>query len=546
MSADAPGPAVTRRIAIAGALAAAAPTLLPVFLPVFLPGAALAQGTPRSGGVLTIVQTTEPPMLCSVFNSSTYIGLISPKILEGLVSYDDKQQPVPLLAESWTVSPDALTYTFKLRQGVTWHDGKPFGSADVAFSAREIWSKLHPRSAVTWGALAGVDTPDDATIVFRMSRPVPFLMSMLGAWEAQVVPRHLYEGSDIRANPANNAPVGTGPYVFGEWQRGQFVRLTRNPSYWQPGRPYLDQVLIRFIPDAGARAAAFETGEVQLGFVNPIPLSDLKRVAALPGIAVETRGYEMFAPMHLMEMNTRNPYLKDARVRQAVMHSLDRRFILANINYGYGKPATGPMTSASPWYSSDGVAQYPFDMATANRLLDEAGFARGAGGMRFKLTHELIPSPEFSRVAEYMKQSLSRVGIELEVRASDLGTFLRRVYTEYDFGITQTFLFMLPDPSAGVQRLYYGPNVRPGVAFANASGYANPALDKLWEAALIEADPAKRRAQFAEAQQIVQRDVPILNLFEMAFTTVYNRRVHDHTIGPDGAYGSMVQTWVDA
>ena len=149
MPADASGPAVTRRIAMAGALAAAT-------APMIVPRRAVAQETPRSGGVLTIVQTTEPPMLCSAFNSSTYIGLISAKILEGLVSYDDKQQPVPLLAESWTISPDALTYTFKLRPGVVWHDGKPFGAGDVAFSAREIWSKLHPRSAVTWGG-AGRD-----------------------------------------------------------------------------------------------------------------------------------------------------------------------------------------------------------------------------------------------------------------------------------------------------------------------------------------------------------------------------------------------------
>ena len=370
-------------------------------------------------------------------------------------------------------------------------------------------------------------------------------MSMLGAWEAQIVPRHVYEGTDIRTNPMNNAPIGTGPFLFGEWQRGQFVRLLKNPSYWQPGRPYLDQVLIRFLPDAGARTAAFETGEVQLGYVNPIPFSDLKRVAALPHLAVETRGYDMFAPMHLIEMNTRNPYLKDPRVRQAIMHAIDRRFILANINYGYGKAATGPIQSTSPWHAGEGVPQYNFDVAAANKLLDDAGLKRGAGNMRFKLTHELIPSSEFSRVAEYLKQSLSRVGIEVEIRASDLGTFLRRVYTEYDFGFTQNFLFMLPDPSAGVQRLYYGPNIRPGVAFANASGYANPALDKLWDAALIESDTARRKAQFAEAQRIIQTDLPILNLFEMAFTTVFNKKVHDHTTGPDGAYGSLAGTWIE-
>ena len=131
------------------------------------------------------------------------------------------------------------------------------------------------------------------------------------------------------------------------------------------------------------------------------------------------------------------------------------------------------------------MPQYGFDAARANRLLDEAGFRRGAGNMRFKASIELTPSSEFSRVSEYMKQALSRVGIDIEIRTSDLGTLLRRLYTDYDFNVSQNFLYMLPDPSAGVQRLYYGPNIRPGVVFSNASGWSTPALDKLWEEALV-------------------------------------------------------------
>lgn len=524
----------SRRAFVAGGAAAS-----------FLAHDARAQ-SPRRGGVLTVAQTTEPPMLCSAFNSSTYIGLISAKVMEGLVTFDDKQQPLPLLATSWTTSPDGLIYTFKLREGVSWHDGKPFSASDVVFSAREIWAKLHPRSTVTWASLKSVEAPDDKTVVFTFARPIPFLMSMLGSWEGQIVPRHVYEGTDIRANPANNAPIGTGPFVFKEWQRGQFVRLARNPGYWQPGRPYLDEVIVRMMPDAGARAAAFEVGEVMLGFFTPLPLSDLKRISALPQIGVETKGYEMFAPMHLCEVNLRNPNLKDKRVRQAIMHAIDRRFILQNIYFGYGKIATGPIPSTSPFYTQEGVPQYPFDIARANALLDEAGLKRGAGNVRFKLTHELIPSPEFSRTAEYIKQSLGRVGIEVEIRASDLGTLLRRVYTDYDFALDQNFLYMLPDPSAGVQRLYYGPNIRQGVAFANASGFSDPRLDKVWEDALVETDLGKRRALFADAQRTIQTELPILNLFEMAFTTVYNRRVHNHTIGADGAYGSFAELWVEA
>ncbi len=511
-----------------------------------LPHAARAQTQPVRGGVLRVAQAAEPQMLCSGFNTSTYIALISTKIFEGLLEYGEKSEPRPLLAESWTISPDGKTYSFKLRAGVTWHDGKPFTSADVRFTAMEVWKKLHPRSPITWGALEAVETPDAQTAIFRLSRPNPVLIAMLGGWESQVMPRHVYEGTDIRTNPANNAPVGTGPFVFREWKRGDFVRLERNASYWQSGKPYLDQIVIRFITDAGARAATFEAGEVHLGLFSPVALSDLARLAALPHIGVETRGYDMFAPVYIMELNNRIEQLKDKRVRQAMMHAINRQFLVDNVWYGYGKIATGPIPSSSPYYTADGVPQYPFDVAKANQILDDAGYRRGANNMRFKVTTEYAPTtgPEIARSAEYLKQAWARIGIDLELRSSDLATLIRRIYTDYDFNVTQNWLYALPDPTVGVQRLYYGPNIRQGVAFANASGYANADLDKLWEQAAVESDQIKRKALFAEAQRRVQDELPNLTMIEMKFTTLFNKKLVNHTVGADGAYYSLRETFL--
>lgn len=510
------------------------------------PYGAIAQEQPRRGGTLRISQAVEPPMLVSGFNSSTYIALVSTKVMEGLVEYDDAAKPKPLLAESWDVSADGKAYTFRLRRGVTWHDGKPFTSADVQFSAMEIWKKLHPRSPITWAPLEAVDTPDSHTAVFRLSRPQPILMAMIGGWESQIMPKHLYDGTDIRTNAANNAPIGTGPFVFKEWKRGDFVRLERNPSYWQSGKPYLDQVFIRMMPDAGARAAAFEAGEVELGNFSPVSLSDMKRLGALAHIGVETKGYDMFGAVYIMEVNNRHAQLKDKRVRQAIMHAVNRKFIIDNVWFGYGKEATGPIHSSSPYYTTEGVAQYPFDVARANKILDDAGYARGAGNLRFKLTTEYGPGAEIARTAEFLKQSLARVGIDLELRSSDLGTFIRRIYTDYDYGLSQNWLYTLPDPTAGVQRLYYGPNIRSGVAFANASGYARGDLDKLWEAAAVENDQAKRRQMFHQAQRIVQEELPNLTMFEISFVTIFNKKLRNHTLGADGAYASLRDAWLGA
>ena len=207
-----------------------------------------AVAQPRSGGTLTIVQGAEPAALVSGVNTSTFIGTVSTKIHEGLLEYDFDLKPRPGLAESWSVAPDGKTYTFKLRRGVTWHDGKPFTSADVKFSLEEIWKKLHPRGRVTFGKVTAVDTPDASTVVVRLSEPTPMMLAALSSYESQVLPKHVYEGKDFTTHPALNAPIGTGPFVFKEWKKGDFIRLEKNPSYWDKGKPYLDAIVVRVVP----------------------------------------------------------------------------------------------------------------------------------------------------------------------------------------------------------------------------------------------------------------------------------------------------------
>lgn len=500
---------------------------------------------PRSGGTLVTVQSAEPAVLVSGVNTSTFIGTVSTKIHEGLLDYDFDLKPRPALAESWAVAPDGKTYTFKLRRGVTWHDGKPFTAADVKFSLEEIWKKLHPRGRATFSRVSAVETPDSHTVVVKLSEPSPMMLAALSGYESQVLPKHIYEGKDYNTNPALNAPIGTGPFVFKEWKKGDYIRMERNPNYWDKGKPYLDAIIVRIIPDGAARAAALEKGEVQLGVFNPVPLADVKRLNALPHLKVETRGYEFFAPMYMMEVNLRHEQLKDKRVRHAIMRALDRKFIVETIWFGFGKPATGPIASTSPFYTTQGVPQYPYDVARANKILDDAGYKRGPNNMRFKVSVTFPPiQPEIARTAEYIKQALGRIGIEVELRNIDLATFIRQVYN-YEFDLTQNWLYLLPDPTLGVQRLYVSSNIKKGTPFANAAGYENKDVDAAFDAAQTEADVAKRKELFAQVQRLIQEDLPGFNLFEMSFMTVYNTRVVNHTLGADGPYGTFKDTYLE-
>jgi peptide/nickel transport system substrate-binding protein len=213
----------------------------------------------------------EPPTLASYISTSGPIGQVTSKIFDGLLEYDFSLKPIPGLAESWKVSPDGKTITFTLQKGVKFHDGKPFTSADVKFSVLEVLKKVHPRGPATFREVTEIDTPDAHTAVFRLGGPAPYLLMALSGYESPMLPKHLYEGQDIKASKYANAPVGTGPFKFVEWQRGQFIRLDRNPDYWKSGRPYLDRIVARFVADSATRTATIEKGEAHVGGFAAIP-----------------------------------------------------------------------------------------------------------------------------------------------------------------------------------------------------------------------------------------------------------------------------------
>jgi peptide/nickel transport system substrate-binding protein len=502
---------------------------------------ALAQ---TKGGDLTVMLVNEPPSLTSAFNTALPLGTISTKMLEGLLAYDVQMNPKPSLATAWEVSADGLTYTFKLRPNVKWHDGREFTSADVAFSAIKVWKELHPRGRAIYAPLTAVDTPDPLTAIFRLSSPSPVLLSALHAYESQILPKHIYEGTDIANNPANNQPIGTGPFKFREWRRGQFIVLEKNPDYWDAGKPNLDRVIFRIMTDAGARSAAIESGAVDIGFFSPISLAEADRLKKLPNIEVTTKGYEYASPMFFMELNLRKKPLDDVRVRRAMAHAIDRKFIIDNIFLGYAEPVTGPIQSSSKFYTKD-TKQYSYDPQLANKILDEAGYRKDASGFRFTITHDPVPQgDEHAQTADYVKQAFGAIGINVDVRRQDLASQIRRV-SQWEFDMSSNPLFAMFDPALGVTRLFWSQNIRQGTPFTNVSGFTNPEVDEIIKVQGTERDFEARKRHFVRLQQIVQEELPLLYLLEVKYTTVANKRVKNHTADGAAAFGSFADITVE-
>ncbi|MGE0714921.1 MAG: ABC transporter substrate-binding protein [Alphaproteobacteria bacterium] len=505
---------------------------------------------PKTGGTLTYVYHPEPTALSTVATSAVPVAIISTKIYESLLTYEGPGlTPKPGLAESWTVSDDHKTYTFKLRQGVKWHDGKPFTADDVKYAIEKVVTPYTSRGRVYFGDVEEITVPDPYTVVFRLKAPVPFFMNVFQPGEAPILPKHILETIDtssagpLRQSALMRQPVGTGPFRLKEWTRGSHVILERNPDYWRKGHPCLDQIVLRVLPDGAARAIALESGEVDLAPMSALPEAELERIAKLPQIETSKQGAEALGPNMWLEVNMREKPLSDVKVRQAISMALDRSRIVDVIWYGQGTPGTGPVVSANPAYNK-ALKPYPYDPRRAAQLLDEAGYKRGPDGVRFKITQNFLPYGEnWVRLAEYVRQELGKLGIAVEIKSADLGGWLKTVYTDWDFNLTSTFSHNYSDPSIGVERTFTTRNIRKGATFTNSMGYSNPRVDELFAKAARETDKAARKKQFDEIQQILHDELPVIFLVELSYTSAWNKRVKGLITNGISMYSSWDSVW---
>lgn len=503
-----------------------------------LPRHALAQ---VGGGRLIVAADSEPRQLNPAIVASNGVFFVASKVIEPLAEADfDGIRP--LLATGWQGSADGLSITFTLRDGVQWHDGQPFTSADVAFSATEVWKPLQNIGRAVFANLESVDTPDPLTAVFRFSRPTPvqLIVNALPV-VSSVLPRHLYEGTDIAANPNNAQLVGTGPFRFAEHRPGEYYRLVRNETYWNPGQPHLDEIIYRVLPDRAAAGTSLEAGEIELAAFSAVPLSELDRISRVPGLKVVTEGYEALKYQLIVEINHRNPHLADLAVRQAIAHAIDKDFVVNAVFLGYAQTATGPVPKTGmPFYTPD-VTTYDFDVARANQILDEAGHARGADGVRFAL--RLLPAPYFNETrqfGDYLRQALAAIGIDAQIQSNDSAAHQRAVYTDHAFDLAVGSPVFRGDPAISTTILVRS-GLPAGTGFSNQGGYVNAELDALIEAGLVTLDDGARLEIYRDFQRKVTQDLPLINVAEWSFTSVASDRLENVASNPRWP----VSNWAD-
>jgi peptide/nickel transport system substrate-binding protein len=478
-------------VLVASAVAAAAPKA--------------AAPQPRYGGTL-VVAAGDPGILNPAITSSGQAHPITGQIFNGLIRLDRNFRAQPDLARKWQISKDGRRYTFYLAQNARWHDGRRFTAHDVKYTYDEVLLKLHPRTRTLADVIDRVEVLRPHIVRFHLKHRYAPFMSWLDEDNGAILPRHVYQGTDPLTNPANTNPIGTGPFRFESYTRGDRVVLVRNPRYFKVGLPYLDRLVFRAMAAAPA-AQAFDAGEVQLFMFPSGP--DAVRLNGQRGVTVTERGREGFARVVPLILNTKRRPFDDVRVRQAMAHALDKGFIARTAYAGVLGPATSPLTRHIPWAYTNRVPQYPRNLVRARQLLDAAGVRAGGDGVRFRTS--LIYDAAWSRQADLIKAQLAEVGIVVDLRLMEFNTWVQRLYVDKDFDMGYTNYTHPPDPDVGWKRIYVCSNIV-AAPFTNGAQYCNPAVDRLFDRASRELNRRTRGELYRQAQAIVARDVPVIPL----------------------------------
>jgi peptide/nickel transport system substrate-binding protein len=451
-------------------------------------GMAQAEQEPVYGGTLRVALEGEPPGLDPTTNPSAIIDrVVYNNLFEGVVKFDRLGKIVPGLAETWTVSEDGKVYTFRLRRGVRFHNGQAFTAADVKYTldlAKDPENKTKTHMEY-YKDIASVDVIDDHTVRITLNTVNSMFFYDLARGDSVIVPRDMQPA--MKTNP-----IGTGPFMFKEWIKGDRVTLVKYGQYYRTGVPYLDEVIFKFIDTPPARNAALKAGDIDvIGYLaSPETAIEFDKDARFKVYNGVTTG-----DVIMSTNNSRKPF-NDVRVRRAMAHAIDRRAIIEGAMFGYGTPIGTHMSPVNSNYV-DLTWMYPHDPEKARQLLAEAGYPNG-----FDAVIKLPPRYDYSkRSGEIIADLFKKVGINLKIELIEWGQWIDRVYRNADYDLTVI---------GHVEAFDIGIYANPNYYFR----YDNPKFQEVIKRARESADPVYQSRLYAIAQYILADDAVNGFLFE--------------------------------
>ena len=482
--------------------------------------AAGCRSQPRDAKTVVFLIDSSPTSLDPRVGTDVQSERIDELLFDGLVDRDSQFRFVPGLASAWEQT-DARTWVFHLRDGVRFADGRMLSARDVVWSVESMRNRtvISPKAA-SYASVDVVTAADEKTVVFHLKYPDNFLLRNLATGALGVIPAG--SGSEFWRNP-----VGTGPFRFVSQKTDQDVVIERNPQGWR-AQPEIERVRFAVVPDAITMALELEKGTGDVA-INSLPMDSLPDLAARPNLIVnDVPGTEV----QYLAFNLRDPLLSKVEIRQAIACAIDRRLIISTLLRGHAQPAAS-LLPPTHWAWTADVERYDYDQARAERLLDAAGYRRGADGVRFHLTMKTSTTEDARLLAAVLQQELARVGIALQLRSYEFATF----YSDVTRGAFQLYSLRWiggneqPDIFSYVfETKHFSPRG------ANRGHYSNARLDALLEDAAQTTLTDRRRKDYVEAQQILAKDLPAVNLWYLDTVVVHNRRLTQVNPSASGSY----------
>jgi peptide/nickel transport system substrate-binding protein len=520
---------LTRREAMlrGGALGLSLPAMIALHGATGGIGALAAQDAtpaPVTGGTLKLGVQADPAELDPHLTQLTAAWHVIEHVYENLVTTDETLAPVPALAESWDISDDGVTYTFNLRQGVTFHNGRAFVADDVKYSFERILDpELASPNVSDLESIESIEVVDDATVTITLKAADSSFLAKLMGGSIVIVPREVVEeNGDLM-----QTMVGTGPFRFVEYVPNTEVTLERNPDYWDAPLPYLDELFIQVIPDNTARTTALVTGTVDI--IEYAPVQDLPIFEDDETLAVT--GNENTNIRYLGINMTREPFDK-LEVRQAIAMVIDRGPIIDAAYFGAGMP-TNVIFPPTYWAGMESEIA-PVDIDGAKALLEQAGVGDG-----FSCTILSWAQYSFlSNAAIVIQEQLRQIGIEAEVELQENAVYLENYFAgNFDMSVTGTSAYV--DPNDVIQSSFGTGESQNGVQ------YSNEEVDRLIQEGIATTDQAERAEIYGEIQRILLEDLPWINLFIAEQYEAMKSYVKGYVHIPTGSNRSIRSVWID-
>lgn len=486
---------------------------------------AAADATPVPGGTISVGIQGDPTELDPHLSNLAATELVVDLVYEGLVRIGPDLVPQPSLATAWTISDDGLTYTFDLRDGVTFHNGRALVAGDVVYSIERV---MNSDTASPWSPytarIAGIEAPDDLTVVITLNAPDASFLAALGRHGLVVVPQEAVEAD----GGLSQAMVGTGPFTFTSYVPNTAVVLGRNADYWDAPKPYLDGVELQIVPDDTARTTALVQGAVDM--IEAVPHKDIELLEGMDEIRLiggQTTN------LRWIVFNTRREPFDRPEVRRAIASGIDRQPIIDAAVFGYGEPLIG-MYPETFWFGYQGEipAADPEGAAAALAELDlPDSFAPGL------LTWAQYDFLSSSSVV--VQEQLRLMGIDAEIDSQENATLIERFYS-FDFDMVVMGAAGYVDPNDFIQQ-----NFQSGEA-NNTSGYDNPEMDALIDQGLSTQDRDERAGIYQEIQQLIIDDAPWINLYTSSTFEGASGRVQGFTHYLSGGFFGLTGTWLES